>query len=137
MARPGARDGQAVAAYKQMLRDVLEARPSGTRLRLADVLGKNRSFVSQIANPAYPTPIPARHLPDIFETCHFSDQEKARFMAAYGQAHPRHRARQGRAGPLRPHTIQLPDLGDDGRNAKLNRLVETFVRDLLATTQGT
>ena len=42
-------------------------RPSGTRQRLAGALGKNRSFVSQIANPAYPVPIPVQHLETIFE----------------------------------------------------------------------
>ena len=52
----------AVARYKGVLQQVLEARPSGTRQRIAAALGKNRSFVSQIANPAYATPIPARHL---------------------------------------------------------------------------
>ena len=46
----------AVAAYKRILADVLDRRPSGTRQRLAAALGKNRSFVSQITNP----PIHAR-----------------------------------------------------------------------------
>ena len=54
---------------------VLDRRPSGTRQRLADALGKNRSFVSQITNPAYQTPIPAQHFDPIFEICHFSAQE--------------------------------------------------------------
>ena len=48
--------------YKRILLRVLDLRPSGTRQRLADALGKNRSFVSQITNPAYPVPIPPRHL---------------------------------------------------------------------------
>ena len=52
----------AVAAYKRLLAAILERRPSGTRQRLAAALAKNRSFVSQITNPAYPTPIPASHL---------------------------------------------------------------------------
>ena len=50
-----------VAAYKRVLQDVLERRPSGMRQRLAEALGKNRSFISQISNPTYPTPIPAQH----------------------------------------------------------------------------
>ena len=41
---------------------MLDNRPSGTRLKLAAALGKNRSFVTQITNPAYPVPIPAQHL---------------------------------------------------------------------------
>ena len=124
--------GTAVAAYKAVLRQVLDARPSGTRQRLAGVLGKNRSFVSQIANPAYQTPIPARHLTAIFETCRFSDTDKQRFLTAYAEAHPRHREAADRPAPFRTRKIKLPDLGDEARNAKLDRLVEAFVRDLMA-----
>ena len=50
---------KALAEYKTILRRVLDSRPSGTRQRLAEALGKNRSFISQISNPAYSTPIPA------------------------------------------------------------------------------
>ena len=50
-----------VADYKTILRRVLDNRPSGTRLKLAAALGKNRSFVTQITNPAYLVPIPAKH----------------------------------------------------------------------------
>ena len=46
-----------VRVYKQLLRSILNQRPSGTRLRLAEKLGKNRSFVSQFSNPFYKTPI--------------------------------------------------------------------------------
>mgnify|MGYP000606055132 CR=1 FL=1 len=61
MAQPGSdrNPQEAVAAYKRMLADIIEKRPSGTRQRLAAALAKNRSFVSQITNPAYATPIPA------------------------------------------------------------------------------
>lgn len=62
----------AIAAYKAILQEVLERRPSGTRQRLAQSLEKARSFVTQITNPAYPVPIPAQHLSTIFEICHFS-----------------------------------------------------------------
>ena len=56
------RSRTAVAEYKRILLRVLDLRPSGTRQRLADALGENRSFVSQITNPAYPVPIPPRHV---------------------------------------------------------------------------
>ena len=52
----------AVADYKAILKAVLESRPSGMRQRLAEAIGKNRSFVSQISNPSYQVPIPARHV---------------------------------------------------------------------------
>ena len=55
-----------VAAYKSILQAVINNRPSGTRQRLAAAIGKNRSFVSQITNPVYPTPVPAQHLEAIF-----------------------------------------------------------------------
>ena len=41
-----------VAEYKRILLRVLDLRPSGMRQRLADALGANRSFVSEITNPA-------------------------------------------------------------------------------------
>lgn len=124
----------AVADYKRLLRTVLNARPSGTRQRLADALGKNRSFISQVSNPAYPTPIPARHLEEIFATCHFSDPEKETFLAAYDRAHPRKRVSSVSGARTRPYTVHLPDLGDPARNNRLNKLVERFVRDLIAVT---
>src|SRR5689334_3844593 len=49
--RPERERADAVGAYKTVLQRVLDARPSGTRHRLAIALGKNRSFISQIANP--------------------------------------------------------------------------------------
>src|ERR1700682_4742641 len=78
-----------IAAYKAILRDVLDRRPSGMRQRLAEALGKNRSFITQIANPAYQTPIPAQHVQPIIQICHFSVQERDRFLEAYQTAHPR------------------------------------------------
>ncbi len=58
------------------------------RQRLAEAIGKNRSFVSQISNPAYEVPIPARHVGLIFEICLFSPQQRAAFLKAYSRAHP-------------------------------------------------
>ena len=79
---------EAVALYKRLLQAVLEKRPSGMRQRLAEALGKNRSFISQISNPAYPTPIPAQHVDAILEICHFAPAEREQFLAAYRRAHP-------------------------------------------------
>ncbi len=119
-----------VAEYKAILQRVLEARPSGTRQRIATALAKNRSFVTQITSPAYGTPIPARHIDLILEICHFSPAEREAFLAAYRRAHPnRHIAARG-AHRLRPHTIYLPDLGDEERNRELDRTVGEFVQRL-------
>lgn len=119
-----------VGRYKAILQRVIDNRPSGTRQRLAGALGKNRSFVSQITNPAYTTPIPARHLETIFEVCHFSPEERRLFLDAYSAAHPQRLpvARENRR--LRAHTIYLPDVGDEKRNRELDRMVADFVQRL-------
>ena len=123
----GAPASSAVAGYKQILAQMLENRPSGTRQRLAAALGKNRSFVSQIANPAYPTPIPAQHLDIIFEVCLFPQHEREAFLDAYAAAHPgrlqRHRQHHHKEHRLRPVTVYLPDLENDKKNQALDKLV--------------
>ncbi len=122
--------GSAIAAYKAILQEVLERRPSGTRQRLAQSLEKARSFVTQITNPAYPVPIPAQHLSTIFEICHFSPAERQRFLAAYGEAHPRRLV--GLAAGPRHRTIHLtvPDLGDDVRNRDFQQAIQDFATSL-------
>ena len=134
---PAIADGidPAIVEYKKILRDVLDARPSGTRQRLAAALGKNRSFVSQISNSAYAVPIPASHIDIIFEVCHFSPAMRERFLAAYGRAHPRRLSTVHDPRRLRAHTILLPDLGDQRRNEKLDALVNDFLRRLIALVE--
>ena len=119
---------QAVAAYKRMLAAIIERRPSGTRQRLATALAKNRSFVSQITNPAYATPIPASHLGQIFEICHFTAAERQEFTRLYGLAHPKKMLAD--APVLATSAVHLPDLGSAERNRKLHGLVSAFVRDI-------
>jgi hypothetical protein len=123
--------GDAVAAYKRILQRVLENRPSGTRQRLAAALEKNRSFISQITNPAYAVPIPSAHLDTIFEICHFSAEEKKNFLDAYGKAHARRLKLVKETRRLRSHTLYLPDLGDEARNRQLEKLVATFITELV------
>ena len=120
MSPPGRPDAGSPAAYKRVLQDVLERRPSGMRQRLAEALGKNRSFISQISNPAYPTPIPVQHLERIFEICHFAPQEREHFLAAYRRAHPQRLRVLSQPDRVRRLTLTLPDLGDDRRNHKLD-----------------
>lgn len=125
----------AVAAYKSILADVIDRRPSGTRQRLAAALAKNRSFVSQITNPAYAVPIPAAHLDAIFDICHFSAAEKRDFLTAYQAAHPRRMVQAASPHGARPPALLLPDLGDAGRNARLHALVSDFVRQIAMLIQ--
>jgi hypothetical protein len=124
-------DPSAVADYKRILQQVLENRPAGTRLRLAETLGKNRSFISQITNPSYSVPIPAAHIERIFEICHFLASEKAQFMEVYHRAHP-HRA-PGNSGDARWREIVLrvPDLRDRGKNKQLDELMKDMLQRVL------
>jgi hypothetical protein len=119
-----------VADYKLILAEVLERRPSGTRGRLASSLGKNRSFISHITSGAYSTPIPVGHIDVIFEVCHFSADERRRFLADYARAHPRRPVLLAETHRLKSHTFQLPDLGDPARNEKLHSLVSDFMLKL-------
>lgn len=115
-----------IVAYKRILQDVLNRRPSGMRQRLAEALGKNRSFITQIANPVYQTPIPAQHLHRIIDICHFSPQEREQFLHAYHQAHPRRLLMLQEREKSRRVSIMLPDLGDDRKNRRLDALVSEF-----------
>jgi hypothetical protein len=125
----------AVADYKAIFKAVLDKRPSGMRLKLAQVMGKNRSFISQIANPTYPVPIPVQHLNTIFEACHFSPAERAAFLKAYGRAHPRHVGRLGGVPRERTVSLHLTDLGSRKRNAQLDALLHDFARRLVGLLQ--
>ncbi len=119
---PAADKDALVAAYKALLQAFIDRRPSGMRLKIAEAIGKNKSFVSQITNPAYPVPVPARHLDTIFRICHFSAEERQQFLAAYGAAHPngafdgkpaRRRNDAGRQVVIDLPLLGNPDLEDD------------------------
>ena len=125
MAREDTED--ATIAYKNILAQIIENRPSGTRQRLATELGKHRSFVTQITSPIYATPLPARHLATIFRVCHFSAAEQERFLDAYQIAHPGKLPEFGASEKLRHLSIMVPDFGDERRN----RLLEEAITDLV------
>jgi hypothetical protein len=116
-----------VIDYKIILAGIIDMRPSGTRQRLADALGKHRSFVTQITSPTYSTPLPARHLPTIFQVCHFSPAEQERFLKAYQLAHPGRfpdlAAREG----LRQVSLMVPDFGNDKKNRMFDEAIEEFI----------
>ena len=125
----------AVAEYKRVFKQVLDSRPSGMRIRLAHAMGKNRSFVSQISNPAYPIPIPVQHLNTIFDVCHFPPPAKAAFLRAYARAHPRRKGRLTEIPHERIMALHLPDLGSSKRNGQLDALMQEFARRLIAILQ--
>ena len=125
----------AVAAYKTVLKRIIDTRPSGTRHRLAIALGKNRSFISQIANPVYAVPIPLQHLETIFEICHFTAADRRDFLGAYSEAHPRRNELGRKAAGTRKLTLTVPDLGSARRNRLLDETVAEFVRRLARFTE--
>jgi hypothetical protein len=118
--RASVADPSAVAVYKHILQEVLYRRPSGTRQRLAEALGNNASFISQITNPAYSVPIPPRHVETILDVCRFSPGERARFLDAYARAHPRSTpAVVKRATRWREARIRVPELHSPAKNSAL------------------
>ena len=129
-ARSKAGRDEAVATYKRLLQAYIDRRPSGLRLKIAKALGKHRSFVSQITNPIYPIPVPARHLETIFRICHLAPEERQAFMAAYEAAHPGNPPegkRTTRKAPQRRVVeIELPLVGDPA----LEREMEDFLRHM-------
>lgn len=119
-----------IAAYKSILRDCIDRRPAGLRARIAGALGKHKSFVSQLTNPIYPMPVPARHVETIFEICHFSPEERRSFLKAYARAHPAKDpvAVQESRSPARRKTLSLeiPELSDPRKQ----RALESLLREL-------
>ena len=121
---------ESIRAYKLILSQVLEARPSGTRQRLADALGKHRSFITQMTSPAYATPIPQRHIATLFSVCHFSQAERDAFMVAYRAAH-RGKLEIGDAERKMRHlSLLVPEFGDDKTNLVFDKAISEFVQKL-------
>ena len=126
----------AVADYKLVLRAVLDNRPSGTRQRLAEAIGKNRSFISQITNPAYPTPIPAEHVERILDLCHFSVRERQKFLEADLRAHPRRFRGLATGDGTRAVTLSVPDLGSEEKNREFDQMLGEFARRVARLITG-
>ena len=128
--KPERERADTVGAYKAVLKRVLDTRPSGTRHRLAIALGKNRSFISQIANPVYAVPIPRQHLDTIFEICHFTVADRREFLAAYTEAHPRSVNAARKPAGTRKVTLTVHDFGDARRNRLLDETLAEIARRL-------
>ncbi|GIL02192.1 MAG: hypothetical protein BroJett030_20910 [Alphaproteobacteria bacterium] len=116
-----------LVAYKAFLRQAVERRPSGIRQKLAAAFGTHPSFISQITNPALKVPLPAQHIPTLFQVCHFTPEEQQRFLDLYKQAHP---AQAGSIeelaeGERNVIKIVLPNFED----AALRREVEVLIRE--------
>jgi hypothetical protein len=130
--KPEREGGDAVSEYKAVLKRVLDTRPSGTRHRLAVALGKNRSFISQIANPVYAVPIPRQHVETVLEICHFTASDRREFLSAYSKAHPRRFDVVRKRAGTRKVTLTVADLGDVRRNRLLDETLADIARRLAA-----
>lgn len=120
-----------IQRYKTLLKDVVDRRPSGIRLKIAESIGRNKSFVSQITNPNYETPIPEKHLDQIFDVVHFTPEEKANFLETYWLAHPRARGRVPAVrneASLRSIRVEMARLDSVADEAMVDRLVRDFAR---------
>jgi hypothetical protein len=115
-----------VKTYKLRLSALIDKRPSGTRQRIADALGKHRSFVTQITSTAYATPLPAKHVPVIFSVCHFNGEERRQFLADYHAAHPEKREEMEGGTALRHMSLMVLDLGDEDKNRRFDEAIAEF-----------
>ncbi|MCY4459257.1 MAG: hypothetical protein OXC26_02475 [Albidovulum sp.] len=123
---------EALRAYKNLLRSLLDRRPSGTRQRIAEALGTHKSFVSQIASSNYSVPLPAQHVPVLIKVCHLSKEEEKLFLDAYALAHPSYSpesaARKNRADSI---TISMPWFEDAGTRKKVKRAIQEAAETVL------
>ena len=127
---------EAIRSYKSILAALIDRRPSGTRQRLADALGKHRSFVTQITSASYTTPLPERHVPTILSVCHFSAAEQEEFLQAYRLAHPGRLKKPEDGRRLRHLSLLVPDLGDDDRNRLFDQAVTEIAHKMAALAQS-
>ncbi len=124
-----------VAGYKRILQRYINQRPSGARIKIAEELNKNKSFVTQITNPSYTIPVPARHLNVIFDICHFTTKERETFLKAYTAAHPNYQYRVVKPAST-PHpgwrtlSIEVPVLEDAAKQAQVESMIKNYARQL-------
>ena len=91
------------------------------------MLGLAGHVAAQADGNARPSAV-LRHLGQIFEVCHFSGPERQEFTRLYARAHPKKMLAETPArGAV---AVELPDLGDEMRNKKLQGLVSAFVQDI-------
>ncbi|HSE79898.1 MAG TPA: hypothetical protein VLG66_18015 [Alphaproteobacteria bacterium] len=124
----------AVVAYKRLLRAAIDNRPAGVLRRVAEAIGKNRSFVTQITSPDYPAPVPARYVETIFSICHFTADEKRAFLAAYRDAHPDRDvpvADEEFGRPERVIEIRVPAFADRAMQRKIEDTIREFAARLI------
>ena len=129
-----------VAVYKTVLQSYIDLRPAGIRLKIADAIGKHKSFVSQITNSSYSVPVPGRHVGAIMDICQFTPEEREVFLAAYRRAHPTLARKQQPAARMRAgrHSlhIEVPVFDDPERQRDVEETIRYFARRVIALARS-
>lgn len=130
-------DEASVSAYKDILREAIEIRPSGLRKKISDAIGTNRSFVSQITNPNYKVPIPPHYIQPIMDVCHLSPLERARFLDAYLAVHPAQAALVNgqQLDDSGKFTIDLSAVGDTHQQEIIRHTLRTLAETMISMTK--
>jgi len=128
-----------VAAYKTLLRQMIERRPSGTKRKLAAAFGTHPSFISQITNPALRVPLPAQHIPALFRVCHFSAEEQESFLDLYATAHPSQSVAIDELAASERDVLRIPIPAFDRpeTRAEVEALIREFADRVIALTSKT
>lgn len=129
---------EALRDYKIMLKELVDRRPSGTRLRIANSTGTHKSFISQILNPNYRVPLPVQHVPTLMRVCVFSLDEKERFLNLYARAHPDQAGRLfgERRGTQGNIVIAIPEFEDPEIRKHVEDAINAAAENVIALAQS-
>jgi hypothetical protein len=115
-----------IAAYKAILRDVLDRRPSGH----APASGRGARQEPQLhhadCQPGLSDADPGSARPSHHPDLPFLGAGEGPFLEAYHRAHPRRLLLLQERERSRRLTIMLPDLGSEQKNHKLDSLLSEF-----------
>ncbi|MCW2309273.1 hypothetical protein [Rhodobium gokarnense] len=125
-------------AYKTFLRDAIETRPSGTRRKLAMAFGTHPSFISQITNPALKVPLPAQHIPTLFQVCHLTPEEQDAFLDLYKRAHPAQATSIEELAENEKNVVKilLPQFDDPAVRADVIQAIRDFADNVIRLADG-
>ena len=129
---------EALRDYKIMLKELVDRRPSGTRLRIANSTGTHKSFISQILNPNYRVPLPVQHVPTLMRVCVFSPEEKQKFLNLYARAHPEQGGRLfgERRGMHDNIVIAVPAFDDPDIRMQVKDAIEAAAENIIVLAQS-
>ena len=129
---------EALRNYKFMLKELIDRRPSGTRLRIAKSTGTHKSFISQILNSNYRVPLPVQHVPTLMRVCVFSLEEKERFLNLYARAHPDQADRLFGEKHRIPDqiVIAIPEFADPEIRKQVEDTIEAAAENIIALAQA-